>query len=177
AGLPVGEGTVGLDRRGHVVRTRGQRFGDEVEGALFIGVHVLSARLRERLPREGCLVGDVYLPALAAGEVIRAAPVVTAFSDVGTLDDYAAANFAWLERRGAGHHLAAGASVGPRVRLERAVVGEGARITGVGLVRDTILWPGAEAVAPLDGVVVTTRGQIVPWRPSRTVSAGGAAPR
>ena len=37
----------------------------------FLGIHVIGAALRALLPERGCLVGDVYLPALRRGERLR----------------------------------------------------------------------------------------------------------
>jgi mannose-1-phosphate guanylyltransferase len=62
-----GEGNVGLDADGRVVRLRKEVFGEETSGADFIGVHVVGAKLRPRLPERGCLVGDLYIPALGGG--------------------------------------------------------------------------------------------------------------
>jgi mannose-1-phosphate guanylyltransferase len=41
------------------------------------------------------------------------------------------------------------------------VIGAGAAVTGAGVVRGSVIWPGARAEAPLDGVVVTTGGAVV----------------
>src|SRR5262249_43670015 len=40
---PQGEGTVGLDARGAVVRLRGERFGEEASGGDFLGIQVIGA--------------------------------------------------------------------------------------------------------------------------------------
>ncbi|WP_437960895.1 sugar phosphate nucleotidyltransferase [Sorangium sp. So ce119] len=67
---PAGEGTVGVGAQGEVVRLRGERFGEEVAGGDFVGVHVVGEALRRRLPPRGCMVGDVYLPWLREGRAI-----------------------------------------------------------------------------------------------------------
>ena len=97
--LPRGEGNVGVDASGHVVRLRGETIAPgEVRGGAFLGIHVVGERLRAALPPEGCLVGDVYLPALRRRQTLRVfeAPDI-AWQDIGTLADYVAANQAWLE--------------------------------------------------------------------------------
>jgi mannose-1-phosphate guanylyltransferase len=164
---PVGEGTVGLSADGAVVRLRGQRFGDEVRGADFVGVQVVGEAARRVLPQEGCLVGDVYIPALSRGERIRAVAAVRSFRDVGTLSAYGEANLAWLGQRGHGETgawVGEGAEVADTVSLRRSLIGAGARVTGVGTLEDCIVWPGARVAAPLKGMVVTTAGRRAPWR-------------
>ncbi len=152
--LPPGQGPVGVDAEGLVVRLRDERFGDEVAGGQYLGIAVLGAALRERLPRAGGLVEDVLGPALARGEPVRAWRFDGAWHDIGSVERYAAANRAWLEARGLRSFVAPGAEVGPDVRLEQSVVGEGARVRGSGELLRCIVWPGAEVVAPrVDAVV------------------------
>jgi mannose-1-phosphate guanylyltransferase len=158
-GRPVGEGTVGVDGGGRVVRLRGRTFGTEAGGADFAGVQQLSERARAVLPAAGCLVGDVYLPALARGEVLVAASVVRAFRDIGTVGEYLDANLAWLGERSA--WIAPSATLAPGVAADRALVGAGAVIEGQGTVARTVVWPGARARAPLADAVVTASGRVV----------------
>ncbi|NOU31994.1 MAG: NDP-sugar synthase, partial [Polyangiaceae bacterium] len=93
----AGEGNVGVDAAGRVVRLRGQRFGTEVRGGEFLGIHVLGPALRALLPAQGCLVGDVYLPQLGEGAHLRAFFTDAPFSDIGSLETYRVANRAWLD--------------------------------------------------------------------------------
>jgi len=155
---PKESGNVGVDAHGRVVRLRKQSFGVEVRGGEFLGIHVVGADLA--LPRVGCLVGDVYLPALARGAELYAFPVDTPFFDVGSLDGYAAANEAWLSSRGLDAWVAGDAEVGGDVKLERTVVGARARVTGTGVVARCVVWPDAQVVAPLAEAVVTPHGTI-----------------
>lgn len=157
---PRGEGNIGVGRGGRIVRVRSERAPDapfeaEVEGGYFIGIHVLGARLRSRLPAQGCLVSDVYLPALRRGEVLHAFRYEGPFFDVGTLEQYLRANLAWLERRGLDAFRGPGASMDARVTLERSIVGERATVGGGGALTRCVVWPGARAMAPLaDAIVV-----------------------
>jgi len=155
---PKDSGNVGIDAHGRVVRLRKQSFGVEAQGGEFLGIHVLGAGLA--LPRVGCLVGDVYLPALARGVELSAFPVDTPFFDVGSLEGYAAANDAWLSARGLDAWVAGDAEVGEGVRLERSVVGARARVTGSGVVARCVVWPDAHVMAPLSDAVVTPHGTI-----------------
>jgi mannose-1-phosphate guanylyltransferase len=156
---PVGEGTIGLDEEGAVVRLRAERFGSEAIGGDFLGVHVIGRALRGALPREGCLVGDAYLPALRRGARLASFEVASPWRDVGTLAAYARANLDWLAPRG-GRFIAPTAEVDPAVRVASSVVGEGARVEGSGDLVRCIVWPGARAEAPLADAVVTPRAVV-----------------
>lgn len=167
--LPAGEGNIGTDEEHRVVRLRAETvFPGEVRGGLFLGIHVVSATLRDRLPTRGCLVGDVYLPALRRVATLHAFDVGdTRWEDIGTLLDYQRANLAWLERRGEGSFLGRGATVGAGVKLERSVVGAGASVWGEGDVVRSVVWPGVSVEAPLVDAIATPGGLVAvgPDRP------------
>jgi mannose-1-phosphate guanylyltransferase len=154
--LAAGTGSVGLDENGRVVRLRRERFGAEASGGEFLGVHVLGAALRARLPAHGGLVEDVFVPAMARGETLRAQLHAGAWHDIGTLATYLAANRAWLAANGLASWVGPGARVAPAVTLEGCVVGAGATVEGWGVLSACVVWPGAHAVAPLQGAVVTS---------------------
>jgi len=154
---PAGTGNVGLDAQGGVVRLRAERVrGGEVHGGEFLGVHVLGGELRRALPARGCLVSDVYLPALRRGARLASFLHAGSFTDVGTLPEYLAANLAWLAGRAA--HVAASADVGPDVALRGVVIGEGARVDGEGALTDVVVWPGAHVTAPLRRAIAAPEG-------------------
>jgi mannose-1-phosphate guanylyltransferase len=153
--LPSGQGSVGVDGQGHIVRLRTERFGEEVQGGQFLGIHVLGAALRARLPEHGGLIEDVYVPALARGETLRAWPFDGPWHDIGTLATYLDANLAWLAARGEHAWVGLGGQVEAGVALDRAIVGEGAHVMGEGVLRRCVVWPGATAIAPLEEQVVT----------------------
>jgi len=152
---PAGEGAVGVDESDRIVRLRRVRVGEERHGADYVCVHVLGAGLRRVLPERGCLVGDVFIPALLRGARLRAFWHRSAYFDVGTVDQYLEANFAWLAARTASTWVGPGASVSEGVTLDRAVVGAGARVDGKGLLSRCVVWPAGQARAPLSGAVVT----------------------
>lgn len=156
-----GEGTVGIDERGFVVRVRGFRSGVEVRGGDFLGISALAAAVVSGLPDEGCLVGDVLGPAIGRGERVIAVDHEGPWDDVGTPAAYLSANLRWLREAGR-VSFGAPADLG-EVELDRVVLGAGARVTGHGALRRVVVWPGAEAVAPLEDAIVT---------PSRVVRAG-----
>ena len=86
----------GLDPAGRVVRLRGERVADESTGGEFLGVHVMGDELRGVLPDRGCLVGDVYIPALRRGVTLQAFAWDGPFFDIGDPRSYLEANLAWL---------------------------------------------------------------------------------
>jgi mannose-1-phosphate guanylyltransferase len=156
-GLPVGHGTVGIGVDGRVVRLRDGRYGDETAGGEFIGAQLLSAAGRALLVAEGCLVGDVYMPALERGLEVRAADVVSAFHDIGTPGAYLEANLAWLGERDSWQHDTARCEA----TLERALVGAGATVKGAGVLQRVVVLPGATAKAPLANAIVTPKGHVI----------------
>lgn len=157
-----GEGNVGLAGDGRVVRLRKQSFGEEARGADFLGIHVLGAALREALPATGCLVGDVYIPALARGVRLGSFEPGVPFTDVGSIAEYVAANRAWLAERGL-DSWASPASV-QNAPIDGSIVGEGARIDAPA--RRCIVWPGAHVREPIADAIVTPQG-VVGYAPPR----------
>lgn len=162
----AGQGTVGLDGAGNVVRLRGERFGDEALGGDYLGICALPPESVASLPERGCLIGDHVLPRLRAGSGVRALRVSPPYwFDLGQLPSYLDANLAWLARQagadGSGHR-ASGVVVDDGVRLSRCVLGRGVRVHGTGELRRVVAWPGASVRAPLHDAVVTSRGVVVP---------------
>lgn len=152
----AGEGNVGVGAGGRIVRLRRASFGQERAGGDFIGVHVLGAGLRTELPERGCLVGDVFIPALRAGAHLAAHVVATPFVDVGSVEAYVAANRAWLAARGAPSWAAPDAIVG--ADIDGSIVGAGARIDAAAL--RCIVWPGAHVREPIEDAIVTPHGLV-----------------
>ncbi|MDI3287539.1 sugar phosphate nucleotidyltransferase [Polyangium sp. 15x6] len=157
--MRVGEGTVGLGEDGSIVRLRGETFGREVRGADFVGVQILGEVARARLPSEGCLVGDVYLPALRAGERVAASAIVSRFCDLGTPHAYFEESMHWLAEfgswRGEDVH------VDPEVSLASVILGDGVTVRGRGELREVVACPGAAVEAPLERAIVLGSGTIV----------------
>ncbi len=141
-----GEGSVGLGVRRDVVRLRGESFGEEVQGADYVGIAALSAQILDRLPQQGCLVGDVALSWLREGRAIESLELAGSWSDLGNLECYLAANLEWLAGRPS--WVGEGAEVAPGVELSRSIVGAGARVEGQGVLEGCVVWPGAVATAP-----------------------------
>ncbi|HEV8548522.1 MAG TPA: sugar phosphate nucleotidyltransferase [Polyangiaceae bacterium] len=163
---PLGSGTVGIGSAGEIVRLRGERFGVEVSSGDYLGTMALGAGALARLPRAGCLIGDLTLPLLRDG-----APVVTFgvagrwFEPGDGIAQYLDEHLGWLEERFGSRDasfVGAGAKVEPAVTLVSSVIGAGARVTGEGTLDRVVVWPGASVRAPLRAAVVTTAGTVVP---------------
>lgn len=158
----VGEGAVGLGSGDRIVRLRGERFGEEVSGADYLGVMALGAQVLERLPQRGCLVGEVALPLLRQNVPLFTAEVTSPFWSLGdSIADYLDANLSWLCSRGERSFVGQGAVIGEGVSLLDSVVGAGALVSGQGAVERSVIWPGAQVRAPLADAVVTSSGVIV----------------
>ena len=152
----AGEGNVGFDERGAVVRLRKETFAPgESSGGDFTGIHVVSERVA--LPARGCLVGDVYMPRLRGKSEDLYVYSASEFVDVGSPEGYLAANLAWLASRGIESFVGDDVVIDPRVTIDHCVIGSGARVEGEGVVARCVVWPGAKAVAPLGDAVVTGR--------------------
>jgi len=156
-----GEGTVGLDEQGHVVRVRGERFGTETRSGDYVGVYALGERMLASFPERGCLFRDAALPWLRAGGVARSVPVTEPWTDAGDPASLLRANLAWLAARGLSSFVAAGAEVSERVELNASVIGAGARVSGQGVLERCVVCPGASVVAPLRDVIVAPSGRLV----------------
>jgi len=144
----VGEGNLGVDENGRVVRLRQERFGVEHEGGWFLGIHVVGGDVV--LPGVGCLVGDVYLPILRTGGVLVAEPYAGEVFDIGTPKALLDANLFWLRGMGGARWVAKSAEV--HAEVTESVVHEGARVMAPG--RRLLVGPGEVVTEPLEGAVV-----------------------
>jgi NDP-sugar pyrophosphorylase family protein len=149
-----GQGSVGLDPSGRVVRIRQQRIAEETCGGEFLGIHVLGPTIRAALPARGCVIGDGYIPAMEDGARLQAFVHRGPFFDVGTPRRYLDANLAWLAARGESAWLGHDARRTAGVVVEDTVVGAGAILVGEGTLRRCVVWPGATASAPLADAIV-----------------------
>ena len=157
-----GEGTVGLDEQGQVVRLRGECFGTETRSGDYVGVLALGAGVRDALPEHGCLFGDVALPRLRAGGHVTSVAATRPWTDAGDPRALLAANLAWLSRRELPFFSAESAHIAAAVELRDSVVSAGARVEGHGLLERCVVCPGATAFAPLADAIVAPSGRVVP---------------
>jgi mannose-1-phosphate guanylyltransferase len=189
-------GAIATDATGRVVGILDARSPRPPEGPIreqmFTGIHVLAPALLDRLQPIVCdVIRDAYIPALLAGETIRAETLAGYFAEHSTPERYLAGNLALLHDpallrdppgplvgvdRGA--RVAAGATVIGPVRVEAGaeiaagatvgpdvVVGAGARVAAGAQIRRSVLWAGAD-VGPgeIEDAVVYER-TITPARP------------
>ena len=155
--LPAGEGNVGLAADGRIVRLRKESFpalGREAQGGDFTGIHVVSASLRAKLPAKGCIVGDVYLPALRKGAHLDAHVLDGSFTDVGSLAAYVEANAAWLGERTEWSAPTAIISA----PITGSIIGAGARVEAPAL--SCIVWPDAVVREPTTHAVISSHGSV-----------------
>ncbi len=146
---PLGEGTVGLDAQGRVVRLRGERFGTELRGGDYVGVLALGAGVLDSLPERGCLFGDVALPLLRAGGIVGSVQVTAPWTDAGDPGSLLRANLAWLSAQGLDSFQGPATEIAAGVELRQALIGARARVQGRGRLERCLVCPGATARAPL----------------------------
>ena len=158
---PLGEGTVGLDDQGHVVRLRGERFGEETRSGDYVGVLALGAAVRDALPERGCWLGDAALPRLRAGGRVTSVPVTRPWTDAGDPASLLRANLEWLAARGLDSFVASDVEIAAGVSVEHSVVSAGARVLGQGRIERCVVCPGATAVAPLRDAIIAPSGRVV----------------
>ncbi len=159
---PSGQGTVGIDEGGHIIRIRGEIFGVEVRGGDYRGVAAIGAEVARRLPQSGCLIADFILPLLRSGFEVLSVDEPSPWLDIGNLASYARANFDWLHENALNHWAGSNAHVGTQVDLQESIVGQGASIHGSGVLSRAIIWPMAHLDTPRSDAIVTTRGVVVP---------------
>ena len=146
-------GNVGWDDTGRVVRMRKQTTSDgETHAGEFLGIHVVGTDLA--LVRSGCLVGDVYLPALGAGADIYVVCTNAPAHDIGTKRSYLAANLAWLDAAGLGSFTAESARVSADVT--QSIIGANAEVSAP--VLRSVVWPRTRVTAPLTDQIATPFG-------------------
>ena len=148
---PPGEGNVGFRADGRIVRLRNTSFGPEDHGGDFLGIHVVGEALRALLPDKGCLVGDVYIPALARGERLHAHATKASFVDIGSVAQYLAANAQWLRSRGLESWAHPSAVL--NAPIDGSVIGARAIVDAPTLT--SVVWPDAHVQTACTSAVVT----------------------
>jgi mannose-1-phosphate guanylyltransferase len=159
----AGTGNVGLDAQRRVVRLRHESVAGarEASGAEFAAVHVVARSIMARAPDRGCMVGDVYLPMLREGAVLRTVPCVGRWRDVGDLESYLAAN---VDHAFVAHDV----EIPRAITIDRCAIGAGARLVGEGALRDVVVWPGCTARAPLERAIVVEGDEVISLSAART---------
>jgi mannose-1-phosphate guanylyltransferase len=156
---PPGRGTVGLGRRGEVVRLRGETFGSEIASIDYMGVARLGPTGLAQLPAEGCLIGDFALPLLRKGGSIRGVSVSGEFEDVGTPRAYLQAHLRRMPEKAG--HVDESARLAEDVTVIQSYVGPGASVEGAGAIERCVVLAGARVRAPLRESIVTPGGSVM----------------
>jgi mannose-1-phosphate guanylyltransferase len=174
-------GAIGVDAGGRVVSILDAQSPRPPEGPvtprMFTGVHLLAPALLDRLQPVFCdVIRDAYLPALLAGETIRAVTLGGYFAEHSTPERYLAGNLALLRDPGLvrdppgplvgvaeAAEIAASAQIISPIRIEAGaviaagatvgpdvVVGSGAHIAAGAQVRRAVIWSGATVGAGSD---------------------------
>jgi NDP-sugar pyrophosphorylase family protein len=184
-------GAISADETGRVVGILDARSPRPPEGRvverMFTGVHVLEPALLDRLRPVVCdVIRDAYIPALLAGETIRAEVLPGYFAEHSTPERYLAGNLALLRDPSLVPHppgplvgvdatsrVAAGARVVGACRVAagavleagvevgpEAVVGAGARVARGVRVRRAVIWPGVVVERDVNDAVATPDGVV-----------------
>jgi mannose-1-phosphate guanylyltransferase len=184
-------GAISTDETGRVVGILDARSPRAPEGPvterMFTGIHVVEPALLDRLRVEFCdVIRDAYIPALVAGETIRAAVLPGYFAEHSTPERYLAGNLALLREpslvphppgplvgvdAGARVDAAAGivgpCRIGAGAVVEAGaevgpgvVIGAGARVAAGVRLREAVVWSGAVADRDVANAVLTTDGVV-----------------
>jgi mannose-1-phosphate guanylyltransferase len=184
-------GAIGVDASGRVVSILDAHSPRPPEGAvtsrMFTGVQVLGPALRERLrPIFSDLIREAYIPALLAGETIRAVTLPGYFAEHSTPERYLAGNLALLRQpsllrdppgRLSGVdpsaridptarlvepvRIAADVEIGPGAQVgPDVVVDAGARIAPGARLERAVIWSGTTATGALTDAVATPTGVV-----------------
>jgi NDP-sugar pyrophosphorylase family protein len=184
-------GAIAADETGRVVGILDARSPRPPEGRvterMFTGIHVLEPTLLDRLrPVFSDVIRDAYVPALLAGETIRAEVLAGYFAEHSTPERYLEGNLALLRAPALvpappgplggvdpRAHVDAGARVVGPVRIAadavvesgaevgpEAVLGAGARVAAGVCVRRAVVWSGVAVTAHLERAVATPDGVV-----------------
>ncbi|HEX4404763.1 MAG TPA: NDP-sugar synthase [Polyangia bacterium] len=180
-------GAISADETGRVVGILDARSPVPAQGRvterMFTGIHVIEPALLDRLRPVVCdVIRDAYIPALVAGETIRAEVLTGYFAEHSTPERYLEGNLALLRKPSlvpnapgplvgvepaaivqgrvvgacrveAGAVIEAGAVVGPDV-----VVGRGAHVVAGARVTRAVIWPNALVEGDVQDTVVMSAG-------------------
>lgn len=167
-------GAIDVNAAGRVVRMLGEGEAPQepVRRCVFTGVYIVSPRIADDLPANGCVVRHTLRRLLARGATVAGYVDNGLWFDLGTIDAYVSVHRGLLD--GSIVHpdvltpfeartLDPLVQVGPGVELGRYVVaGARASLRGKGMIERAIVWDGATVDAPARDVIVTNGGKTVP---------------
>ncbi len=160
-------GAIHVDDNGRVTRIVGQG-AVGTHACMFTGVHVLSPRLVDRLPRAGesDSIRQAYIPALLAGERIEGLRYQSYWHEHSTPQRYLQGNWNLLSgaatlthppgpiaRIATTAHVEAGAQLSARV-----VVGARSRVHADARLDRVVVWPDSVVRGEISDAIVTPKG-------------------
>lgn len=158
-------GAIEVDEGGRVRRILGEgpAPGVPVRACVFTGIYLVSRRVSDDLPDEGCVVRHTLRRLLARGERVHGVVDEGSWHDLGTPQRYAEAQFAMLKGELQGFSGVADGVLADDVRaldeeievLGPTTLGKGVLLCGKGRVERVIAWPGATVTAPCRDLIVT----------------------
>ncbi|MFO0628316.1 MAG: NDP-sugar synthase [Polyangiales bacterium] len=165
-------GAIEVDDHGRVRRMLGEGPApvERLHACVFTGIYLISRRVADDLPVEGCVVRHTLRRLLARGERVMGVRDDGPWHDLGTPARYAEAQFALLRGElqgfaGSPGGLYQGASVrvpeGVSLRGP-AALGDGVFVEGEGEIARVVAWPGARLRAPAHDLIATPRS-VVPF--------------
>ncbi|MDO9020272.1 MAG: NDP-sugar synthase [Deltaproteobacteria bacterium] len=162
-------GAIELDAGGRVRRILDEGPGAEVatRRCVFTGVYVVSRSVADDLPVEGCVVRHTLRRLLARGEVVAGVLDGGPWFDLGTLDQYAAVNFAlatgalrWPGVTAPGDGIVAPPGLARAGFTSPLIIGSGAVVSPGATLARAIVWDGAAVGASVRDAVVTRRAVV-----------------
>jgi mannose-1-phosphate guanylyltransferase len=185
-------GAIAADETGRVVGILDARSPRPPEGLvterMFTGIHLVEPALLDRLRPVFCdVIRDAYIPALLAGETIRAEVLPGYFAEHSTPERYLEGNLALLRDPSLVPHppgplvgvdaaarLEPGARIVGACRVEagavieagaeigpEAVVAAGARVGAGVRVRQAVVWPDVTVTSDLTRAIATPDGVVI----------------
>ena len=161
-------GAIDVDASGRVRRILGEGppAPEAVRACVFTGIYVVSASVADDLPVEGCVVRHTLRRLLARGVTVAGFVDDGPWFDLGTVDRYVEANFALVtgSLRWPGVAVPAGGVLAPEdARSSRllapVVIGDGAVLAPGVRIERAVVWDGARCDADLEGAVLTSAGR------------------
>jgi len=162
-------GAIELDAGGRVRRIldEGPRAEVATRRCVFTGVYVVSRSAADDLPAEGCVVRHTLRRLLARGEVVAGVLDDGPWFDLGTLDQYAAVNFAlatgalrWPGVAAPGDGIVAPPGIARAGLSSPLIIGSGAVVAPTAMLARAIVWDGATVLASVRDAVVTRRAVV-----------------
>ena len=164
---PRRHGAIGIDARGRVTTLLGEPRDREVtEELMFTGVHVLSAKAFESMPRSGCVIRSAYRSWVDRGANVQAVVDDSPWADLGTIEQYhrlnlelASGSFPWPGVSRSGDCILPD-GLEPTPRIRRSVIGDGARIEPDAELDRCVVWPGTTVKGSARSAVITPAHRI-----------------